>query len=65
MWNTDKDGPFPGLWAGYACTMARMRATKGSLALRRDDSLLDVPDETLKRLRTLEGWRKISTTQRL
>ncbi len=61
MWHADEDGPFPGLWAAYGNTVARMRAMKGLLALRRaSPGSENVPDKTLDRVRTLSGWRAIS-----
>ena len=58
-WRSDEGEPYPGMWPAYAQTMARMRASRGIMALRRTpvQSISDAP----LRLRTLSGWREMST----
>lgn len=59
-WN-DEDGKYPGLWPGYAQTMARMRCLRGSMALRqRLEEPTPISEAFLDALKSLKGWQKIT-----
>ena len=59
-WKKVEDGEFPGLWAGYCAQMAKLRALRRSMAIRRAN-IRDVPDSVLTSLNSLAGWRQFST----
>ena len=62
-WPVAEYGSYPGLWAGFCAEMARMRAIRRLLALRREVPT-DMPDEILRSVNSLAGWRTFSSRSR-
>jgi hypothetical protein len=56
-----ENGKYPGLWKGYAQTMARMRGLRGSMAFhQRSEDPAPVPQALLDAARSLKGWQKLT-----
>lgn len=53
------DREYPGLWEGYGEVMARMRAIKVGLALKKPSKEKPLSSEFINSLRSLNGWLRI------
>jgi hypothetical protein len=62
-WNEKDDGPFPGLWEGYGLQMAKVRVLRAAMAFR-PSKRRDPPEELLRDIETLAGWKRFSRNAR-
>lgn len=62
-WNAKEDGEFPGIIPGYCARMAKLRALRVAMAVRRGQCV-DPPDEVVQSVGTFEGWERLKKRRR-
>ena len=62
-WDDKEDGTFPGIIEAYCCRMAKLRALRVAMAFRGRERT-DPPEELVRSMATLGGWRQLSKREK-